>query len=50
MSFRKQGPETALFLRHISDIPPALSDKHKDVAEMENGLNKEFANMCEWFG
>ena len=50
-----------LFLLHIDVIPQALSDSHtyldvdearifsqyKDVTEIENVLNKEFANMCE---
>ena len=22
--------------------------QHKDVTEMENNLNKEFANICDW--
>ena len=52
-----------LSLLYINDIPQALSDihtylyaddtsifyKHKDVEEIENVLNKEFANVCEWF-
>ena len=50
-----------LFLLYVNDIPQALSDchtclyaddssifyQHKDVAEIENVLNKEFANVCE---
>ena len=52
-----------LFLLYINDIQQALSDshthmyadnttisyQHKDVSEIKNALNKEFANMCEWF-
>ena len=52
-----------LFLLYINDIPQVLSDTHtylyaddtsifyqqKDVAEIGNVLNKEFANVCEWF-
>ena len=48
---------------YINDIPQALSHghtylyvddpstfyQHRDVAEIENVLNKEFANVCEWF-
>ena len=41
---------------YINDIPQALTDshtsnsifyQHKDVAEIENVLTKEFANVCE---
>ena len=52
-----------LFLLYINDIPQVLSDTHtylyadntsifyqqKGVAEIGNVLNKEFANVCEWF-
>ena len=52
-----------LFLLYINDIPQALSNthaylyaddtnivcQHKDVTEIENVLNKEFANVCDWF-
>ena len=52
-----------LFLLYINDIPQALSNTHtylyaddtnifcqdKDVTEIENVLNKEFANVCDWF-
>ena len=52
-----------LFLLYINDIPQVLSDshthpyaddttisyQHMDIAEIKNVLNKEFANMCEWF-
>ena len=52
-----------LFLLYINDIPQALSDSQtyiyvdnnsilyqdKNVGEMENVLNKIFANVCEWF-
>ena len=52
-----------LFLLYINDIPQALSNthtylyvddisifcQHKDVTEIENVLNKEFANVCNWF-
>ena len=51
-----------LFLLYVIDIPQTLSDshtylladdtsiyyQHKDVVEIGNVLNKEFANMCEW--
>ena len=47
----------------MNDIPQSLSDSHtylyadstsilyqcKDVAEIENVLSKEFANVCEWY-
>ena len=53
-----------LFLLYINDIPQALSNTNtylyandtsifcqpKDVTEIENVLNKEFANVCDWFG
>ena len=53
-----------LFLLYINDIPQALSNTNtflyandksifcqpKDVMEIENVLNKEFANVCDWFG
>ena len=52
-----------LFLLYINDIPQALLNthtylyaddtsifcQHKDVIEIENVLNKEFANVCYWF-
>ena len=52
-----------LFLLYINDVPQALSNthtylyaddtnilcQHKDVTEIENVLNKEFANICDWF-
>ena len=52
-----------LFLLYINDIPQALSNthaylyaddtsifsQHEDVTEIENVLNKEFANVCDWF-
>ena len=52
-----------LFLQYINDILQALSNTHtylyaddtnifcqdKDVTEIENVLNKEFANVCDWF-
>ena len=52
-----------LFLLYINDIPEALSNthtylyaddtsifcQHKDVTEIENVFNKEFANVCHWF-
>ena len=52
-----------LFLLYTNDIPQALSDshtylyvdntsifyQHKDFAEIENVLRKEFVNVCEWF-
>ena len=48
---------------YINDIPQALSNthiylyaddtsifcQHKDVTEIENILNKEFPNVCDWF-
>ena len=51
-----------LFSPYINYIPQALSDshtylyvydtsifsEHKDVAEIENVLHKEFVNACEW--
>ena len=51
------------FLLYINDIPQALPNthtylyvddtsvfcQHKDVTEIENILNKEFANACDWF-
>ena len=51
-----------LFLLNINDIPQALSNthtylyagdtsifcQHKDVTEIENVLNKEFRNVCDW--
>ena len=52
-----------LFLLYINGIPQTLPNshiylyaddttifyQHKDVAEIENVLNKEFANVCKWF-
>ena len=52
-----------LFLQYINDIPQAPSDshtylyvhnasifyQHKNISEIENVLNKEFANVPEWF-
>ena len=52
-----------LFLLYINDIPQTLSNthtypyvndasifcQHKDVKEIENVLNKESANICDWF-
>ena len=52
-----------LFLLYINDIPEALPNthtylyaddtsifcQHKDVTEIENVFNKEFANVCHWF-
>ena len=52
-----------LFLLYINDILQALSNtnaylyaddtgifcQHKYVTEIENALNKEFANVCDWF-
>ena len=52
-----------LFLLYINDIPQALSNthtylyaddtsifcQHENVTEIENILNKEFANVCDWF-
>ena len=52
-----------LFLLYINDILQALSNtnaylyaddkgifcQHKYVMEIENALNKEFANVCGWF-
>ena len=52
-----------LFLLYINDIPQALSNthahlyaddtsifcQHEDVTEIENVLNKEFANVYDWF-
>ena len=52
-----------LFLLYINDIPQALLNthtylyaddtsifcQHKNVIEIENVLNKEFANVCYWF-
>ena len=52
-----------LFLLYINDILQALSNthrclyedvtsifyQHKDVTEIENTLNREFANVCDWF-
>ena len=50
------------YLLYINDIPQALSNthtylyadntyifhQHKDVTELENVLNKEFVNVCDW--
>ena len=50
-------------LQYINDIPQAPSDshtylyvhnasifyQHKNISEIENVLNKEFANVPEWF-
>ena len=55
--------EPLLFLLYINDIPQALSNthtylyvddtsiscQHKDATEIENVLNKEFVNVCDWF-
>ena len=52
-----------LFLLYINDVPQALTEtnaylfaddtsicfQNKDVSVIENVLNKEFANICEWF-
>ena len=52
-----------LFLLYLNDTPQTLSNsytylyadgtsifcQHKDVTEIENALNKEFANVCDWF-
>ena len=52
-----------LFLLYINDIPQALSNthtylyahdtsifcQHQDFTEIENVLNKDFANVCNWF-
>ena len=52
-----------LFMLYINDTPQALSNthiylyaddtsifcQHKDVTEIENILNKEFPNVCDWF-
>ena len=52
-----------VFLLYINDIPQTLSDSHtymyaddtsifcqnKDDTEIEDVLNKEFTNVCEWF-
>ena len=55
--------EPLMFLLYINDIPQALPDsdtylyaddtsifyQYKDIAEIENVLNKEFENVCKWF-
>ena len=52
-----------LFLLYVNDLPQALSNthtylyadgtsifcQHKDIMEIEDALNKEFANVCDWF-
>ena len=52
-----------IFAIYINDTPQALSIshtylygdgtsflyQHKDITEIENVLNKEFANVCKWF-
>ena len=53
---------TLLFPLHIGNIPQALSNSHKywytndaniiyqdgDATDIENVLNKEFVNACDW--
>ena len=57
------GPTRTYILLYINDTPQARSDshtylygdntsmfyQHKEVAEIENILNKESANACRWF-
>ena len=51
-----------LFLLYVNDMPQAihsnlflfaddsgLTYQHKDVHTIEHQLNKDFANLCEWF-
>ena len=51
-----------LFLLHVNDIPQSvhsdlflyaddsgLTFQHKHVHTIEHQLNKDFANLCEWF-
>ena len=51
-----------LFLLYINDMPESVSSdlflyaddsclvfQHKDVKQIENRLNKDFADLCDWF-
>lgn len=52
-----------LFLLYVNDMPQALVKcdlflyaddscllfQHKDISEMENALNTDFSNLCDWF-
>ncbi|XP_057316760.1 uncharacterized protein LOC130657775 [Hydractinia symbiolongicarpus] len=52
-----------LFLLYVNDMPQALVQcdlflyaddscllfQHKDITEMENALNTDFSNLCDWF-
>ena len=36
-------------LLHICMDETSIFCQHKDVTEIENVLNKEFADVCDWF-